>query len=430
MTSVGSWQPIVGEAVISGGIQSISVRLVVLKPATQPATSFQAALRRRTRPGEGAMKRALLALALALVAAAAACSRPGGPATSDEFGGRSVGFPGGLCLPVTSNERLQARYEVTSATNGSSSGDIFFTSELFGRLNSYCGACHDAGQNGFSSKNQDQDWTKVFGRIQSDDPDSPGGFMPPVSAGGKAWSARAADPNDPIVELVRLMKLWHAQGQPRGSFSLTQDGGSGGVAVAPAPAVDAAIDSPDGNASAPDPTPGDEEVDTPAPAPIDAGGPESAPPAGSQGNYAMTPEQGAELTNIGTCVPNKYSVAVDTGPMDKLDTFFASANALPVTLDETDLVTFDSEALARRGVISYFPAWKPALVGQRRQDAPRAHAARPAHRLRRAGAEVPHPPEHALLQDVLQVGRRRERAASLEAHRDPSHRVAPRRDAH
>jgi len=267
-------------------------------------------------------KRALLALAL--VAAAPACARPGGPDAKDEFGARSVGFPGGVCLPVTSSEPLPARYEVTSRTNGPSSGDIFFTSDLFGRVNSYCGACHDGGQNGFSSKNQDQDWAKVFARIQSDDPAAPGGFMPPVSAGGKAWSARLADPNDQIAELVRLLKLWIAQGQPGGSFSLAQGASSNedaGTAV-------------DGGSA-----------------------PEAPPAAASHASYAMTPDQGGELTNIGTCVPNRYSVAIDTGPMDELDAFFASATALPPTLDQTDLVTFDSEALARRGVISYVPAY-------------------------------------------------------------------------
>src|SRR5215467_10322955 len=43
--------------------------------------------------------------------------------------------------------------------------------------------------------------------------------------------------------------------------------------------------------------------------------------------------------------------------MDKLDAFFASATELPQRLDQTDLITFDSEALARTGVISFAPAY-------------------------------------------------------------------------
>ena len=41
VTAAGAWQPIVGAAVIGGGIQSIAVRLVAEKPVTQPPTSFQ-----------------------------------------------------------------------------------------------------------------------------------------------------------------------------------------------------------------------------------------------------------------------------------------------------------------------------------------------------------------------------------------------------
>ena len=241
-----------------------------------------------------------------------------------------MGFVGGACLPVTSNEPLAARSEVTMPTNAPGSGDVFFTNVLFARVNAYCGACHDGGQNGFSSKNQDQDWQKVFARIELDDAASPGGFMPPVTADGKAWSARLADPNDPVVEMVHLLELWIAQGKPGGSFSLATG--------APLDAgTDAAVDA------------GLEPTDAAA----------ADPPSGgvSQGDYALSPAQGAKLTNIGSCVPNRYTVGVNTAKMDELDAFFASATALPSTLGETDLVTFDSEALARDGVISYVPAY-------------------------------------------------------------------------
>jgi mono/diheme cytochrome c family protein len=297
--------------------------------------------------------RGALVAALALVATSLGCSRGGGPGTTDEFGGTSVGFVGGACLPVTSNETLAARSEVTAPTGATGNGDVFFTSILFARVDAYCGACHDGGQNGFSSKNQDQDWQNVFARIESDDAASPGGFMPPVSANGKAWSARLSDPNDPVVEMVHLLQLWIAQGKPGGSFSLAF-----AAPVDAAAPTDAAASSDDAGTPTDDPTSTD-DASLPGHAGEAADASASDAPSGgvSQGDYALTPAQGAKLTNIGTCVPNKYAVAVDTGAMDKLDAFFAAATALPDTLDATDLVTFDSEALARNGVISYFPAY-------------------------------------------------------------------------
>ncbi len=66
---------------------------------------------------------------------------------------------------------------------------------------------------------------------------------------------------------------------------------------------------------------------------------------------------GANMTNLGTCVPGKGMVAMATAAMDDKDAFFASRTDLPPTLDQTDLVTLDSEELAKHGVISFAPTY-------------------------------------------------------------------------
>ena len=43
--------------------------------------------------------------------------------------------------------------------------------------------------------------------------------------------------------------------------------------------------------------------------------------------------------------------------MNQLDSFFAQATELPATLDQTDLISLDSEVLAKTGVISYAPTY-------------------------------------------------------------------------
>ncbi len=71
----------------------------------------------------------------------------------------------------------------------------------------------------------------------------------------------------------------------------------------------------------------------------------------------MTPETGANVSNIGTCIPNKYVVGINGDAMDRLDAFFAQATQLPDTLAKTDLTTLESDTLAHNGVVSYVPAY-------------------------------------------------------------------------
>ena len=72
----------------------------------------------------------------------------------------------------------------------------------------------------------------------------------------------------------------------------------------------------------------------------------------------MTPDVGATLTNIGTCLPNQYVVGNERrcdGSARRL--LRHRRPALPDTLAETDLTTLDSDTLARNGVVSYVPAY-------------------------------------------------------------------------
>ncbi len=79
--------------------------------------------------------------------------------------------------------------------------------------------------------------------------------------------------------------------------------------------------------------------------------------AGASAGYAMSASLGAQLTNIGSCIPNKAAVGTSADAMDQLDAFFAQATQLPATLDQTDLVSLDSAILAKTGVISYAPTY-------------------------------------------------------------------------
>jgi hypothetical protein len=256
------------------------------------------------------------------------CTRPGGPGVTNEFGDNStVLLAGAKCLPLLSAEVYPARSVVTHPGSGTSDANVFFTSDLWQRFDGICGGCHvAANQGGWSVTestfaNQVSEM-QVQQHILTDDPSA---FMPPSnSPNGKPYSQRSSD--DPVVQLATLLQLWIQQGSPPGQFLLSSpDGGADGGADAGAA---------DGGADARE---------------ADAGGP--------QGAYSMTPEVGASLTNIGTCLPNRYVVSTDGDAMDRLDSFFAQATTLPTTLAETDLTTLDSDALARSGVVSYVPAY-------------------------------------------------------------------------
>ena len=80
--------------------------------------------------------------------------------------------------------------------------------------------------------------------------------------------------------------------------------------------------------------------------------------AAATSGYTFTPAVAAAFTNLGNCVTNAAGFQTSTsGMMESMDELFAGAEALPQTLAETDLTTFDSETLATTGVIAYVPTY-------------------------------------------------------------------------
>ena len=245
---------------------------------------------------------------------APACTAPGGP---DEV---KVGFPrpdaapipvpdGGItaitadlqCFVPVSSQTYPPRASVTSGEI-SSAPPTYFTSDLFARFKTICGGCHvdnSLGNFTVSAGDFSQKVTRaVVDTITSDDPNV---YMPPSTAGFPAFKSRPD--SDPVRELVDYLNQWLEHGSPAGSFALkTTDQ-------------------------------------------------ESAP------TFAITPTMGANMTNLGTCVPGKRMVGIAASPMDDKDAVFAKATELPATLDKTDLVTLDSEELAKQGVISFAPTY-------------------------------------------------------------------------
>ena len=273
----------------------------------------------------------LVAAASPWILCALSCARPGGPEiTTDEFGDAGTGFATGVkCPAAVSSEPLAARAEVVGASSEQSNGDVVFTKDLFNQFSANCGECHirnTTAQPTITLSNFATIITPdvVANIIKTDNLEV---VMPPYHV---PYSARVASgPGDPVVKLVELLELWIAWGRPSGSFPRTPPG------------------SPD------------------------ATGPTT------QSGYSLAPELGARLTNIGSCIPNKYAIGVNRQSMDQLDSFFAQATALPDVLDKTDLVTFDSDALARNGVISYAPAyplWSDAAGKMRHVRVPRGQS--------------------------------------------------------
>ena len=270
------------------------------------------------------MKQAPSIVSITLALAISACGRPGGPDAVRVSGGdASTRVTSQLaCAPLQSSEPMPARSNITSSAPGTGSLSTYLTADLFQQdFNGVCGGCHFKGSNYLAVSLEtfpDVITQKVIDRITSDDPQK---FMPPAPL-GKPYSKR--DATDPVVKLVELLRAWLAQGKPPNQFSI------GNAAVAP-------LDTADGGVT-------------------DAGS-DASPSVPGLVDYGISPQLSAQLTNIGSCVPSQKIVAVNPQTMDHLDTVFAQATELPRTLAETDLVTFDSDTLARNGVISYAPAY-------------------------------------------------------------------------
>lgn len=197
-----------------------------------------------------------------------------------------------------------ARSAVTSSEVESGSR-VVFTADLFNAFRSHCGGCHvDTSLGGFDGEKVTFEnfpmllTQAVLDDLKTDDPEK---FMPPPVAGGVPWSERAAP--DAILDLVGLLEAWIAAGSPSDLFFVEPETGS------------------------------------------------------VEERYLMTPDQGANLTNIGNCLPDPAWFAKETEESDQLDEMFASAMELPKRLDQTDLVTWDHAELAYRGLVAFAPAY-------------------------------------------------------------------------
>ena len=280
-----------------------------------------------------------LSVIAGLTVLGAGCSRPGGPDSfaQSEFPVPDAGTPAVTpiaaapkCTAAQSSQKIPARSSLTAGQDGGvASQPIYFTADLYGLFKSVCGSCHvDSNFGGFvvtpSSfatvvPSFSYLGNSVYKILTSDDPAL---YMPPMSYGGIPYSQR--QPDDAQVQLANLMKQWLDQMAPPDSFTLATD-----------------------------------------------------PNASTTTGYAVSPTMSSQITNIGTCVPDQGMVGTDTSAMDQLDTFFAQATTLPATLDQTDLVTLDSEALAKNGVISYaptYPLWSDNAQKMRYVRVPRGQS--------------------------------------------------------
>jgi mono/diheme cytochrome c family protein len=223
------------------------------------------------------------------------------------------------CRTIESTEPVPARSAVTSA-DAEPAPRLIFTTDLISSFNTYCGDCHgrnpigkfSVGSKGVVTTDsfiaQTGDWqAEIIDRTHSDDPTL---VMPPYDRYRKLWSERTE--NDPIVELATMLDAWFTQGSPLDFFTLAEK------------------------------------------------------PLASVSPYVLSETLGPQLTNIGNCVPDSRIVGRDSQPMDRLDAFFEQAQDLPATLQETDLSSFDSETLARSGVISFAPAYPLFSDGARK----------------------------------------------------------------
>jgi len=244
--------------------------------------------------------------------------------------------PAESCWWARGSEAIPARVQVTQepAPMTVVSERPIPTADLFSRFRTYCGGCHvdtalggfGVDRNSFTSIAHEM----VLAVLKSDDPAA---YMPPAGTpGAKAWSERGE--SDGIRELASWFETWAAQGKPPDLFTVQEKQIEDAAATA----------------------------------------------------YRVSPETGAKLTNLGTCVPRAGTLGTQTAHMDRLDALFAGLEAtendplgLPDRLDQTDLVTFDSRVLAEYGVVSFapgYPLWSDGSAKMRHVRVPRGESMR------------------------------------------------------
>jgi mono/diheme cytochrome c family protein len=212
------------------------------------------------------------------------------------------------CKPLESREPIPVLAPQSSADASTTVDRTVFTRDVFNLFKGACGACHvETNRGGFQVRDvvafpagTEERQQLILDRIRSDDARS---YMPPTGqSNARPWSERKT--GDSIVELASMLDAWFNAGSPPDLFHVQVD----------------------------------------------------APKAESEG-YSLSPDLAKRLSNIGTCLPDIKMVGLDPTGMDDRDAFFEQARALPQRLDQTDLVSFDSETLAEAGVIAYAPTY-------------------------------------------------------------------------
>jgi mono/diheme cytochrome c family protein len=291
----------------------------------------------------------------------ASASGAGGSTPAD------AGAPGPQTCTQARGESLPARLVTMTAqspTPGSSApaappANVVLASDLFQTFNETCNPCHTAaadppGQGGFQII-QAADFPRLMTAAvlehvtqavcpTNPDPSSAVDPMPPCSSpDGRTFSKRSA--TDPIVQFATLTAEWIQAGSPS-SFTPPTDAGA------------------------------------PASTGSDGGD------AGTAPSYAMTPQVGNAMTNIGNCIPSPSLMGVEDAVGMAKDAMFAGLSAadggtaaqiigLPEHIGDTDLVTLESEQLARYGVIAYapgYPLWSDGSGKLRHVRVPRGQS--------------------------------------------------------
>ena len=216
------------------------------------------------------------------------------------------------CTPIN-GEPLPQRSSILSNTVVPTEREVYLE-EIWTLFSSQCKGCHidqiqgnfQVTHTNFSIKLQDD---QILQRLTSDDLTF---VMPPIPA--KPYSSRPD--GDPVRQLVTLLTEWKASNYKQDFFL------------------------------------------------------EKLPDTGAS-PYALSTATGTAFSNIGTCLPeSKSAFASDTMTMAALDADFASRKAnpdinvqledqigLPLSLADTDFTSFDSEVLARRGLVAFAPAY-------------------------------------------------------------------------
>lgn len=249
-----------------------------------------------------------------------------GAESTSSSGGKSTSAPGSSsagssaagdnCIPALASEKLRARESAMLSPLKKElppRPEQVSVRDLFDAFNANCGQCHVDRNDGdlqltasTFAAGIDLDWVRSMKSNSAEGQDDQPPYMPPDGYGGLPYDERVKRGGDAITQLAARIEAFVEQGKP-GTFS------------------------------APD-----------------------AADATTSTAYLASPSVGIQMTNMGSCVPDKQMVARETDRSAELDKVFAAAKEfgdLPGRLDQTDLFTFDAKELAKHGVIAYSPAY-------------------------------------------------------------------------